>query len=202
LRCPICDSPNPDGSTACAGCGAGLTRWKAAFTPSAAVLAVVWPRLRPAWVLGGCGGMAAALLLLLGTCVFFAEPALVAGEKEFAPAVERYLARVQAHDYRGAYADFGKAMREAFPEQDFVSLDASRQAHLGPLRSKVRTFVQSGVDREGPWGIIVYRGIFERGEATVSITLRREGRSWRIVSILYDSPTLLGDLSPGPPGTA
>jgi hypothetical protein len=36
----------------------------------------------------------------------------------------------------------------------------------------------------------------------VSITLRREGRSWRIVSILYDSPTLLGGLSPGPPGRA
>jgi hypothetical protein len=159
--------------------------------PPGEILAVISPRIRSIWVLWGCGGMVSLLLLAMGSCLAALKPALEAGEKEFTPAVERYLARVRAHDYRGAYADFGGDLHQALSELDYVALEAGMHQDLGPLRTRTRAFLQAGADAEGAWGLIVYQCAFERGPGTLSFTLRKEVGAWRIESVKYDSPAFL-----------
>lgn len=135
--------------------------------------------------------MFALLLLLLGSCFLVARTAMGAGEKEFSPAIESYLAKANTGEYHRAYAEFGKEMHEAVTEEDYVSLDTGMHEKLGVLRSKKLQSVQAGADLKGTWGRVVYECDFEHGKGTIAIGLREEGRVWKIINVRYDSPIFM-----------
>jgi hypothetical protein len=144
---------------------------------------------RRLWLVG-CGGVLLCLLLAVGTCALLVKGGMAAGEREFAPACERYLSAVAAGNYHGAYAEFGRAMRATTSEEDYVSLDQGIHARIGKLRSKTVQSVQAGAGKGGRWGRILYQCQFEKGPGTLRMELRQEDGEWKVVGFNYDSSLL------------
>jgi hypothetical protein len=143
---------------------------------------------RAVWLLWGCGGLVVTFLFLMGSCVLMVKGGMAASERKFAPAVDSYLAKVRARDYRGAYKDFGQDIHKAIKEEDYLALEAGFQEKLGPLRNRKAESFFSGLDGRGQWGRIMYECEFENGKGTLTITLRKTGDIWEIEELRYDSP--------------
>ncbi|BDU74248.1 DUF3887 domain-containing protein [Mesoterricola silvestris] len=192
MRCSKCESLNLEDATTCFNCGEILPRSPHPYEAPAADL-TSGPRkgFRAIWILWGCGGLVVAFLLLLASCFLMVKGGLQAGDREFAPAVESYLAKVRAGDYHGAYKDFGEELHSAVKEENYLALEKGFQEKLGPLKEKKPQFVQIGSDLKGKWGRIVYTCEFENAKGTISFSLRKKGDSWSIVEIRYDSPLFL-----------
>ena len=199
MRCSNCDCLNIDGDKICFNCGTPLplVQDPAAASPAGSEGGTK-KGLRAVWVLWGCGGVLAASLLLLGSCVLMVKGGMAASERQFGPAIESYLAKVRAGDYRGCYKDFGQAMHDAVKEEDYLALETGFQEKLGPLRNKKAQSFQTGVDLKGRWGRIVYACEFEHGKGTLTFSLRKTRDNWEINELRYDSPVFLEYLKAKP----
>jgi len=194
MRCSKCECLNLEDSTVCFNCGTSLIRSDSPYTSPAASLENPRKGFRPVWIVWGCGGLVLLLVLVLGSCFLAVKGGMAAGEHEFKPAVEAYLSKVRAKDYRGAYQDFGAEMFENVKEEDYLALEAGFQEKLGNIKSKSLQFIQTGVDARGRWGRVVFSTEFEHGNGTIAFGLRKENESWKIINIRYDSPVLLESL--------
>ena len=199
MRCPKCECLNLDEGGTCYNCGSPLDQVQNPIATSPPALEGEPKRgFRGVWLLWGCGGLVAASLLLLGSCFLVVKGGMAASERQFGPAVESYLAKVHAGDFRSCYRDFGQAMHDAVKEEDYLALEAGFQEKLGPLKSKKAQSFQSGVDVKGRWGRIVYACEFEHGKGTLTFSLRKTGDTWEIIELRYDSPVFLEYLKAKP----
>jgi hypothetical protein len=125
----------------------------------------------------------------MGSCFLLFKHEMNAGERDFGPPCEHYFAKVQAGDYHGAYAGFSRVLRDRVSEDDFTVLDRGVHQRLGTLQSKTMNGVQAGANtRDGAWGRISYKAVFEKGPATVRFDLVKEGSEWKIAAVYHDSP--------------
>ncbi|BDU77968.1 DUF4019 domain-containing protein [Mesoterricola sediminis] len=192
MRCPTCEALNLDESPTCFNCGSPLQPGRTPYaSPDAPVGEPPRRGFRAKWLLWGCGGALALLLLLLGSCVLFVKGGLAASERTFAPAVDAYLAHVRAGDYAGAYREFGEPMHKVVKEADYIALETGFQEKLGPLLTKKPQAFQTGVDGQGTWGRIAYTCDFAKGPGTLLVSLRKADGVWKIVELRYDSPVFL-----------
>ncbi|HJV91184.1 MAG TPA: hypothetical protein VJ623_12825 [Holophagaceae bacterium] len=133
-------------------------------------------------------------LLLLGvSCFLMVKGAMKVGDREFGPVCSRYLAKLEAHDYAGAYALIAEEGQRAFPEEKHNKIMKGMSDKLGPVESKEVQFVQTGFDQSGKWGRIVYATKFRNGPGTIRFELRKTTGEYRIVGVFFQSP-LLNDL--------
>ena len=161
------------------------------YEPPRDLAAPIKRGFRPAWLAWGCGGLLAVTLLLMGSCFVLYKQGMAAGERDFGPPCERYLVKVQAGDFQGAYAGLSDALRQRIKEDDLMAIERATQRTLGPLRSKTVSGVQAGATTStGALGRIWYRGEFEKGAATIRFELRKEHGEWKISGLGYDSPLL------------
>jgi len=131
-------------------------------------------------------------MALIGlSCFFMARKTMEVGEKDFAPTCERYFTQVATGNYRSAYADFSDEMHTATKEEDYVAFDQGIHELLGNLREKSIVHVMTGIDQKGRWGRIIYQGKFEKGEGTIRFELRKEGTTFKILGLNYESPRLV-----------
>ena len=192
MRCPKCECLNLDEEKTCFNCVLPLNQVQNPYAPSPVEMEGGSKKgFRAVWLLWGCGGLVVAFLILLGSCVLMVKGGMAVSERQFAPAVESYLAKVRAGDFRGAYKEFGQEMHKTVKEEDYVALETGFQEKLGPLRNKKAQSFQAGVDGQGRWGRISYACEFEHGNGTLTIALRKAGDNWEIVQLRYDSPVFM-----------
>jgi hypothetical protein len=133
----------------------------------------------------GCGGLALLGVIGIGSCALLTRDVR---DKELVPVAEAYFAKANEGDFHGAYAGFGAPMRATTSEANYVSFDKGVHERLGKLQSKTVANTQAGFGTQGAWGVMDYRGHFERGDATIRFRFQKDAGVWKIAGLRYDSP--------------
>lgn len=161
-----------------------------AYAPPSAELGGSRKGFRPIWLLWGCGGLAAMLLLALASCFLLVKGGMKVGENEYGPVCTAYLHKVEANEMAAAYAMLGPEGTEGLTAEKHAAVMAGIQRKLGPVTAMEVQFVQSGVDQKGRWGLILYKTKFANGPGTLKFTLRKTNGAYKIIGVLFQSPVL------------
>ena len=137
------------------------------------------------WVLG----MVAAVMLIIGLVI----GSILWGAPKMTPYVEPFLQTTSQGDYAAAYGMVSPEWRAAMPQESFVKLQTYLHEKLGDYIAmrQVDAFEQDH-DLMGTLQVARFDAQFEKGDVTVTATLRKQGDAWQLLDVQYVSNLLLG----------
>ena len=137
------------------------------------------------WVLG----MVAAAMLIVGLVI----GSILWGAPKMTPHVEPFLQTFSQGDYAKAYGMVAPEWRSAMPQEDFAQLHTYIHEKLGDYVTmrQIDVFEQQH-DLMGTLQVAKFDAQFEKGDVTITATLRQQGEAWQLLDVQYVSDLLLG----------
>jgi ribosomal protein L40E len=132
-----------------------------------------------------------AAVLLVGAGFFFL---FQYGKTSVTPVVEEFLSAAEGGDYDRAYAMVSDEWRRKTSRDEFPALFKMVHDTLGARRSLSMRGINLQTTTSGTTARAEYLAEYDKGEADVTVNLKKYDGEWRVIGVFYNSPKLADGL--------
>lgn len=144
------------------------------------------PKKRHGCFYHGCLTIIVLVLVAVGGCLFLYQY----GKATITPVVEAFLTAAEGGNYDQAYAMTGSEWKQKISRNEFPKLFMVVHNALGARQSLSMSGIRMQAGTFGSIALANYTATYDKGEAELSFTLKKQDGQWQIVGLFYNSPKL------------
>jgi ribosomal protein L40E len=131
------------------------------------------------------------LAVVMGGCFF---TLYLYGKSSVTPVVEEFLNSAESGNYDHAYSMGAPEWKEIVPRDDFPTLFQLVHDNLGARQSLSMQGIYVGAMTSGTTARAQYAATYDKGDADITVNLKKVDGEWQIVGVFYNSPKLANAL--------
>lgn len=137
-------------------------------------------------ILGGCAG---AFILMLAVCGGFLYLGYRNVDANISPRVDALFSAIANGRTAETYeTETTKELREVQTKENYVALGEKITEKLGALKTKSLIGFKVGTHNTDSYAEATYQATFEKGQATISVTMKQQDGQWKFVRFNVSSP--------------
>ncbi len=146
-----------------------------------------------ALILGLCGG---AVLLLIVICGGLLYSGYRNADASISPKIDAMFAAIANHQSADSYAgDTTPELKKLVTKEQFVAMNEAINLRLGKLKSKTLRGFKMKQHNADSYMDVTYAAVFEKGQGTVTATLKKNDGDWKFVGFRVNSPVFEQDIA-------
>ena len=146
-----------------------------------------------ALILGLCGG---AGLLLIAICGGLLYSGYRDADASISPKIDAMFVAIANDHFANSYAsDTTPELKKVVTEEQFVELGKAINLRLGKLETKTRRGFKTRYQIGESYADVTYAAVFEKGEGTITATLKKHNGDWKFAGFRVNSPVFEQDIA-------
>jgi hypothetical protein len=146
-----------------------------------------------ALILGLCGGVGLLLIAICGGLLYWGYRN---ADASISPKIDAMFVAIANDQFADSYAsETTPELNKIVTEEQFVALGKAIDLRLGKLESKTLRGFKMKQHNADSFMDVTYAAIFEKGNGTVTATLKNQDGDWKFAGFRVNSPVFEQDIA-------